>query len=361
MERGHQVYIFAPSYPDQAPEEKVFRFLSVPALTQREFSLAVPFSPTLGQRIRRLGLDVIHVHSPFLLGNLGAYYARRYRLPLVFTYHTRYEEYVHYVPFIPQLSRQVVRLWVRDFCNRCHLIVAPTPSMAEHIRRGGVEVPVEVIPTGIKLAELAGGEPGWLRRRYNVPAEARVLLYVGRLGKEKNLAFLLEAFQEIRRREERAWLVLVGGGVLAGELQEQVRRLGLADRIVFTGSLPPEEVGHCYRGADLFVFSSLTETQGLVIAEAMATGLPAVAVRAPGVTDVLEDGVQGYLTGLSQAEFVRKVLELLGDEQRRLAMAAAARQRAKEFSAERSVERLLQAYQGLLERAGSAARCSKTG
>ncbi|TDA65849.1 MAG: glycosyltransferase family 4 protein [Clostridia bacterium] len=342
--RGHQVYIFAPNYPDCPPEEDVFRFFSIPAVTQKNFTLAVPLSPTLSRRVKSLELDIVHVHSPFLLGSVGARWARRLGLPLVFTYHTRYEEYVHYFPFFPQVSRPVVRYYVRDFSNRCNLVVAPSGSMAEKLQGDGVRSPVTVVPTGIRYARLQGGEPGWLRHRYGIPEGVPVLLYVGRLAREKNLEFLLEAFQQILRQEPECRLVMVGSGPAREELVRRAARLGVAGRLVFTGVLPPPEVANCYQGADLFLFASLTETQGLVLVEAMAAGLPVVAVQAGGVTDVLQDGRQGFISQEKVQDLAAKALLLLRDPELRRQMGARARERAQEFTAERCTDRLLAAY-----------------
>lgn len=355
---GHRVYVFAPRYPGCPPEEGVFRFLSVPAPTQREFALAIPFSPTLGATVRRLGLDVIHVHSPFLLGRLGASAARRHGLPLVFTYHTLYDKYVHYVPFFPGLTRQVVNLYTRKFCNRCDLVVVPSTAVADLLRQRGVTVPLAVIPTGVELERFHGLDRTWLKSRFGLPSEAKILLFVGRLGKEKNVEFLFSAFARLRTLPDLGplKLVLVGGGNAEERLRRLAKDLGVAEEVVFAGTLPPEEVAKCYAGADLFVFASLTETQGLVLAEAKAAGLPAVAVDAAGVRDTVRHGVDGYLTALSLEEFTARVAELLRNEGLRRAMGEAARRGAEAFAAEATAARLAKEYEKLVTARSRMAR-----
>ncbi|MBC7346139.1 MAG: glycosyltransferase family 4 protein [Clostridia bacterium] len=347
---GHRVYIFAPSYPNCAPEEGVFRFWAIPAPTQREFSLALPLSLTIGATVRRLGLDVIHVHSPFLLGRLGARVARRFGLPLVFTYHTLYEKYVHYVPFFQGLSRRIVRRYTRAFCNQCDLVIAPTAPIADLLRQQGVNAPLAVIPTGIELAAFQGLDRTWLRRRYSLPPEARILLYVGRLGREKNLGFLLQSFARLRNQAALGplKLVLIGGGAAAGEVARQVKDLGLQQDVVLTGTLPKEEVARCYAGADLFVFASLTETQGLVLAEAKAAGLAVVAVDASGVREMVLDGEDGYLTPLSLDTFTERVAALLRDDAKRLAMGERARENVRPYAARETTLRLAEHYRLLV-------------
>lgn len=346
---GHRVYIFAPSYPNCQPEEGVFRFLGLPAPTQREFTLALPISLTLGATVRRLNLDVVHVHSPFLLGRLGARVARRFGLPLVFTYHTLYDEYVHYVPLFQGLSRKLVRRYTRDFCNRCDLVVTPTNLIAERLRGQGVRAPLEVIPTGIEVADFRNADPTWLRRSYGLPPEAKILLFVGRLGKEKNIDFLLQSFARLREHAELGplKLVLVGDGAAAPDLARQARQLDVEKDVLFTGTLPKEKVAHCYAGADLFVFASLTETQGLVLAEAKAAGLAVVAVDANGVREMVNHGEDGYLTGLSLEEFTGRVAELLRDETKRRAMGRRGQVLVQPYAAENTAARLAACYQQL--------------
>ncbi|BAS27027.1 glycosyltransferase family 4 protein [Limnochorda pilosa] len=344
--RGHAVAIFAPSYPGHREDEPdVYRFRSVRAPSNPEFSLALPFAPHLTRRARELALDVIHVHSPFLMGRLGARLARRLGVPVVFTHHTLYDEYVHYVPFTPpQVTRRLTVHWVRSFANRCDLVIAPSQPVEARIRAQGVTRPIRVIPTGIDPDALAAGDPGWLSREWATKPGDPVLLYVGRLAREKNLEFLLEAMALILPKVPRAWLVLAAGGPDRERLEARARALGVAGRVIMTGFLPHERVIDAYAGADLFVFASQTETQGLVIAESMAAGLPVVAVSASGVTDLVRDGIDGYLTPHDVPTFVERVLELLSNKERRDRMAAEARRRAAELSVARMTDRLLQAY-----------------
>ena len=180
---GHNVYIFAPSYRRQKEEEGVFRFPSITAPTNKDFSLALPFAPGVGKILRDLKIDLVHCHSPFLLGRVGAHAARRHGLPLVFTHHTLYDLYVHYVPLFPGLARRLVLGYVRKFCNRCNLVITPTNVVAERLRELGINAPIQAIPTGLKLEDYANPDPDWLRWEYGVGPEEKVLLCVARFGK----------------------------------------------------------------------------------------------------------------------------------------------------------------------------------
>ncbi len=348
--RGHEVYIFGPDYPLLQPpkEEGVYRFVSVPAPTMPEFSLPIPISVQLGPTIKKIGLDIIHVHSPFLLGSLGARAARRYKLPLVFTFHTLYDQYVHYIPFVEEATRQVVQAIGRDFCNRCNMVVAPSQIVVNYLRRIGVEAPISNIPTGVDLDEFKDLDSCWLQKNYGICETEKVLLFVGRLGKEKNVAFLLKAFAIILERHPDTKLVLVGSGPQEHDLKKMCRQLGISRQVIFTGVLPRHKIIHCYASADLFVFPSLTDTQGLVIGEAKATGLPVVAVRAFGPAEMVVHGEDGLLTDPSLPSFTNAVLELLENDHLRQHLSREALINVTEVSSVRCAENMLVAYEELI-------------
>ncbi len=345
---GHDIYIFAPSYPRCQKENRIFRFASLPAPTNPDYSLAIPFSIKLKPVMRKLDLDIIHVHSPFLLGRLGAKYARRMGIPLVFTFHTLYDQYVHYVPLGQEITKEITRRVCRDFCNGCDLVIAPTEIVAEHLGKLGVKARIESIPTGIEIDKLSSGEKNWLKEKYSIRSDKKILLFVGRLGVEKNVNLLLEAFSAIHSRRQESCLVLVGSGPEEEKLKKKVQRLGLDGEVIFTGRLPWQEVVHCYSSADIFVFTSVTETQGLVIAEAKAAGMPVVAVRAYGVSEMVEDGLDGFLTNLDLDEFIEKVVLLLSDDGLREKMSRRAKENAGKISSCNCALKQMACYQSLI-------------
>lgn len=349
--RGHEVYIFGPDYPliHYPREEKVFRFASIPAPTMPEFSIPIPFSVQLGTTIRRLNLQIIHVHSPFLLGRLGARAARQSGLPLIFTFHTLYDQYVHYLPLAQQTTKSLVLTMARDFCNRCDLVIAPSSVIEQYLRGIGVKTEVVVIPTGIDLKEFADTDPRWLQQNYQVSPAEKVLLFVGRLGKEKNIMFLLKSFYRVQRLIPDLRLVIVGEGPHKEELRRFCFRLGIAGKVIFTGVLPRDQIVHCYAGADLFVFPSVTETQGLVIGEAKAAGLPVVAIRAFGAAEMVRDGEDGLLSEHSQEQFTGNIIRLLKDRSLYEVMRRNALRNAAALSSASSAEKMLSCYERLLE------------
>jgi glycosyltransferase involved in cell wall biosynthesis len=349
---GHRTWIFAPAaHPPQADPPYVFRYPSIPAPTYPGFSLPLPVSRRLGRIARALDLDVVHVHHPFLLGLTGRRLARRQGRPLVFTYHTRYEKYAHYVPLPPRLVRSLaVRLACR-FADSADLVVAPSEHVADTLRRRGVTAPVAVIPTGVDLDLFSPASRERARRRLGLPADGLICLYTGRLDREKSLERVLDAFESVAAAVSTATLHLVGKGSHSQALEGRAAAGRAGRRIVFHGGLAREALPDYYRAADLFLFASETETQGLVLAEAHACGLPAVAVRASGVDEVVTDGETGILTKAETGEMADAAIGLLLDVGRRASMGQAARRLVEaRFAAPRQTAVMVAHYEALLAR-----------
>lgn len=348
--RGHSVYIFCPDYPymHTFEEENVFRFRSVPWPAMTSFSLPIPISAYLNQTIERLSIDIIHVHSPFLLGRLGAKAARRHKLPLLFTFHTLYEHYVHYFPFVENTSKQVVQSIARAFSNRCNVVIAPSQLVVEYLRQIGIKTPIVKIPTGIDMDEFKELDRDWLKNKYGVRQEEKVLLFVGRLGKEKNVAFLLKAFQDVLKSIPDCRLVLVGKGPLEEYLRQICQQQGIEDKVIFTGELTRQQIVHCYASSDLFVFPSISDTQGLVIGEAKAAGVPVVAIRAFGPAEMVNHYEDGLLTELSLPAFTEAIIKLLNDKELYARMRKQSLINAPLISSELCSERMLEVYRGLI-------------
>lgn len=349
--RGHEVYIFAPNYENCHKESRVFRFSSIKSPTNREFSVPLPFSFEFKSTIKKLDLDIIHVHSPFLLGRLGAKYAKKLGIPLVFTFHTLYEQYVHYIPFALSMTKDLAQHISRSFSNRCDLVIVPTAVIADYLREIGVTATTNVIPTGIKVEEFQKGDKNWLKNQFALPGDEKILVFVGRLGQEKNISFLLESFWNINREIPGTRLVLVGSGPEEEHLREKAREYGIARQVTFTGLIPPADVVHCYAGSDLFVFPSVTETQGIVIVEAKAAGLPVVAVDAFGVSEMVVNGEDGFLTELEMEQFSQKILLLLQNPELYQRMSRQAMLNAERLSTDSCTDKLVYSYEQVLQSA----------
>jgi glycosyltransferase involved in cell wall biosynthesis len=354
QQRGHDVWVMAPRFRGVAGDTPgVVRYPSVPATTYPEFPLAIPFAPSVAARVRALDVDVFHAHHPFLLGPAARRFARRDGRPLVFTYHTRYEKYAHYVPLTRTLvEAAAVRLSTR-FAARVDAVIAPSMVVRDDLERRGVRTPVTVVPTGVDLAHFRPGDRAAARRALGLADGDPVLLYVGRLDREKSVDRVLLAFDRVASTVPRARLLLVGHGKEAERLRRLAGSLPAAPRVSFLGARAHATLPVCYQAADVFVFASETETQGLVLAEAAACGLPAVAVDAPGCDEVVRDGATGLLTKRDPTALAEAAIGLVLDGERRAAMAARARDVAvRAFDVRLQIDRTLAVYADALGRAG---------
>ena len=353
--RGHKVYIFGPDYPlfqtkrKNPKEEDVYRFLSIPAPTFSDYIIPIPVSPQLKSTVKKINLDIIHAHSPFLLGRMGARVARRLGIPLVFTHHTLYEQYVHYFPLARKTSKRMIVNYARDFCNKCNLVITPSFPVKKYLYQMGVRTPIQVIPTGIELEEFKNTDSEWLQRNYSIKPEEKVLLFVGRVGQEKNLPFLLRAFKQVLEVVPDTKLVIVGSGPQENYLRQLCADLNIKNKVIFTGLLPRHKVVHCFASADIFAFPSVSETQGLVIGEAKASGLPVIAIKAYGTADMVSHGEDGFLTDISLRSYKNHILKLLTDENLLRQMSKNALENARYLSSSYYAELMLQNYEQLIK------------
>jgi glycosyltransferase involved in cell wall biosynthesis len=344
--RGHEAWVFAPRLSNDGDgHSNVVRYPSVPAATYPDFALAVPWSRTVSRQVHALDFDVFHAHHPFLLGPAARRLARRAGRPLVFTYHTRYEKYAHYVPLTPRLVEAAALRLSGRFAAAADAVIAPSVLIRDELRGRGVEPPVAVVPTGVDLARFRPGSSAVARRPLGLAPDDAVILYVGRLDREKSVERLLLAFERVASTVAAARLVLVGRGTQSERLRALAGALGVGRRVTFAGLCPHQTLPAYYQAADLFFFASETETQGLVLAEAAACGLPAVAVNAPGCAEVVRDGETGILTKAEVPALADAVIGLLLDAERRRQMALRARMVAeREFGVELQIDRTLAVY-----------------
>ncbi len=346
IEAGHDVHIIAPEYEDYEGEEPyVFRFPALSLPERLDLSVVIPFKTTMAHTVRGIKPTLIHSQHPFVMGDLAAVFARDLNLPLVFTLHSRYDEYAQrYIPIAPELASIVTEEIVRRYLEKCAHVVAPTPSTRDSILRVlATDVPVTVVPTPVDLSLYHDLDPQRVRAALGLE-NAELLLYVGRLAEEKNLDFLLRAFARIVTARPQARLLLVGKGPRERRLRRMAQKLDLGEQVIFTGAIPHDEVPHYAAAADLFVFSSVAETQGLVLIEAMAAGTPVVAVETPGPMDVLAQG-GGLLVPGREDGFAEGVLGLLADEPRRRALGEQAARAARRYDILAATARLLTVYE----------------
>lgn len=346
---GHRVLIAAPRYPGYTDEDPdVVRFPSVRPPQDREFPLGLPYSPAVWRRLEDLEFDVVHSHSPFLMGAAGARLARRRRLPLVFTHHTLYDEYVHYAPFVsPRVSVPAVRAYVRRFANRCQVVIVPSRMVTARLRTQGVITRIECIPTAALESDAAAHrDVSAARAAFNIPAGRPVVVTASRLAREKSVDLVLSAFATVRTTHD-AVLLVVGGGPEEENLHAVAQSLGIARDVIFTGLLPHTRALDCMATGALFLYASQTETQGLVLVEAMALGLPIVAVDAGGIADAVRDGETGFLTPVDPAALAGKVRALLDDPAEARRMGERGREASAAFTIPVIAARLAALYESL--------------
>ena len=354
MKQGHNVFVFAQAdatYKDTEPF--IFRYPSLPLPLPGDIAAAIPVSPFVDQLLPALKLDVIHTHHPVLLGQTAARKAAELNLPLIFTFHTQYWEYTHYVPFpqetIQEFLKNAVHKWLRDFMQKCQHIVIPSESMREILVRDyGLNERYTVIPTGTNLDPFLRADGKALRAEKGWQEET-VLISVGRLAPEKNWDTLLRAFANIHTEHPNVRLVLIGDGPAKQSLEALTAELGFADRVTFTGSLPFDEIPRYLKAADLFVFASVTETQGLVTMEAMAAGLPVVAVDGPGTRDIVEHGKQGFLVENDPVALAKGLHKFVSDPQRIKRFSNHALKKAKTFDVNQLSKQMISVYEQAIQ------------
>lgn len=352
VSRGHEVFVFAPSYKGHKDTvEGVFRLPSTHTFLMPDYPFPVPFAPEIRDRFAAIKPDIVHTQTPFLLGVLGARWASRYGVPLVSTNHTLYTEYAHYAPVRPKaLTKAFLIRLMRWYYSGCNAVVVPSKPIEAILRSYGVRTPVEVIKTGIDLVpSLSADARSEVRRWFGVGDNDFLLLYVGRIAREKNLRMLLTAYKSLLARHERVKLVLVGGGPALAETKAFASTLRLDGKAEFVGMLKRSAIAPIYAASDVFVFPSTTETQGIAICEAMSAGLPVVAVNAGGIPENVQDGVDGFLTNDDADEFADRLSFLIAHEAERTRMGECARTNACGFSVERMVDRFEEFYSSIID------------
>ncbi len=349
-QRGHTVFVLAPECGSTDDDIFTIRFRTVRPLQHGGFRLSQLFDPALPHIFSTLGVDLIHVHDPFFVGHLALSLGRKYHIPVVYTHHTRYEQYLHYVRayaaaearareghpltagFLRELREGWLPAWVAAFENRCDTVIAPSESMRQELLRLGVCRPVHVLPTGIPeyAFERDDIESARLRRELS-GGKPHLLCTVSRLGREKNLDALLRSMAVLKERIGDTFrLAVLGEGPERAALETLRGRLGLGGNVCFCGAVENRSLAAFHRASDLFVFSSRSETQGIVLLEAMAAGSPVIAFQAPGAQDVVRDGLNGFLT--CEADFAPRVAEVLGNRALRQALSSVAIRTARRFT-----------------------------
>ena len=357
---GNEVTVFAPDYgkaEEEQPESmRVLRFRTRRKKMENGMVYPCFLTPEILKVFEKETFDCIHVHHPMFVGTTALYLKKKYQIPVIYTYHTKYEDYLHYLGFFREAGtsghfrqkllhfakERFVPAYMRWFCNQCDLVIAPTPGVAATIRRQGVRTKVKVLPTGLEEEFYKPDTEKTADIRYRYAAGKKWLFCtVGRLEEEKNPGFLIEGLKILSQKERLGsdfHMLFIGTGSLKEQLQDQIRKEGLESQVTFLGNVPNEEVKHYLYASDLFLFASTSETQGIVLAEAMAAGCPVVAVKASGVEDIVEDNRNGFAVENDPGQWTQKVEEALCPE-KWMILQETARNTAKAYQADRIARR----------------------
>lgn len=355
---GHETVLIAPEYPvpsqtsdegetlripsrylPRDPEDRLMRIGKIRALR-----------PTLARR----AFDIVHVQTPFIAHYQGTSLARMMRLPVVETYHTYFEEYLHhYVPLMPRAAmRFLARRFTTSQCNALDALAVPSEAMRAALEAYGVRCPMQVIPTGMEMERFARGDGARFRAKLDIQPDQPTLVHVGRIAHEKNIDFLFRMLRKVADRVPRVVMIVAGEGPALVHCKSLVASLGLDSHVRFVGYLSRDsELLDCYRAGDLFVFSSRTETQGLVLLEAMALGVPVVSTAYMGTADIVKPERGARLAPDDESGFAAIVMELLANPLSRAAMSAEARAYAGTWSAQAMAAKLADFYAGTVQAA----------
>ena len=362
--RGHEVLVLGPrpaageapqpvGSPGPEPHYAWLPSYQAPFIAPAGYRMPapLPWTDAVGEA-RRFRPDIVHAQSPFVTGLLARRLARGARAPLVFTHHTRFADYGHYLGPLSRPGAALTDAYLRRYWSACAAVVAPSTDLADEIRLRVPAERVHVIPTGVDVASIRALTPVDPRAGAGWPGDAFVVASLGRLAPEKSPMVVLDGLARAALTRPQVRLVVIGSGPSAAELRRRATRADLAGRVAFTGGLDRPAALALLAGADLFVFASRTETQGLVLAEALAAGLPAVAVDGPGVRDSVRDGVDGVVIPARPAGDVPErlgaaLVDMVDDASRRLEMAQRAKADAERFAVERRVDETLSLYRSL--------------
>jgi 1,2-diacylglycerol 3-alpha-glucosyltransferase len=347
---GHEVFVFTFGGDDYVDDEpNIIRTRGLP-LVDSGYYVSVRYN-THAQKLLRT-MDIVHVHHPFTSGRLALRYCKPHGTPLVFTNHTRYDLYAQaYLPMVPEaFGDAFLRSYMPSFCNSCDLVIAPSPGLRDVLLNLGVSANIEVVPNTVNIKPFQFPSETIARQKLGFKDTDIILTYMGRIGPEKNLPLLLRAFAGIAKTYDDVGLLVIGDGPERGNLEDLARIMGIADRVKFTGMIPYSNLPAYMAVADAFVTASVTEVHPLSVIEAQASGLPVVAIRSPGIEDIVQDGITGYLAPEEDlAVLTAKILRMVVDVDNRERMAQEAWQAASVYSIENTTQIMLEHYQRLVD------------
>ncbi|UCH49329.1 MAG: glycosyltransferase [Betaproteobacteria bacterium] len=355
---GHEITLVVPDYPAPHADDNGIK---------RVAARTVPFDPedrmmksaavrALTKELQSAHYDLVHIQTPFVAHYLGVKLAKRMGIACVETYHTFFEEYLyHYIPFIPRAwLRSLARRFARAHGRDVDELIVPSSAMRDRLLEYGVTTPMSVLPTGIPEADFSDADGSAFRRKYNIESTRPMLLFVGRVAFEKNIDFLIRSLAIAVRSVSDLLLVIAGEGPALPRLRREVAKMKLDDNVLFIGYLDrARELPGCYAAADAFVFASRTETQGLVLLEAMALGVPVISLAVMGTCDIVNARRGALVPRDNESDFASSIVKLAGDDELRLRLAREAREYAREWKSGVIAGKLVDLYEQVVDRHSS--------
>jgi glycosyltransferase involved in cell wall biosynthesis len=346
-ELGHEVFIFCPNYNEKVNEKNIYYCKSFPLPGKSGYHYVFPFDSRKESVARTM--DIIHTEHPFIMARRALHVAKKYNKPLVFTNHTQYEQYAHYIPIGKSIIKYIIKKWVTDFVNRCDLVIAPAKGIENKLNEHKIKTAMEIVPNGIDLNRFVNQNNDYLKKEYNLK-NWPVFIFVGRIANEKNLEFLIRAFHAVNQKNPESYLFLVGGGPNEKEYNQLIKNLNLGDKVVITGYVPYGEISNYLASANIFITSSKTEVHPLTILEAMATGLPTIAFDTFGTGEIINNNVTGVKTKVDDMDsFTLGMEKLLLDKNLRNNLGENAKNYSRKFSLLETSKQMLKAYSHAIE------------
>ena len=346
----HEVFVFAPDYKNKNIREKnIIHCKSTPLPGKLGYHYIHPLSEENKKLAAKM--DIIHTHHPFTMAKYSSEVAKSNNIPLLFTHHTQYDQYTYYVPLLHTKVKKFLYNFLKNFCNKCDLIIAPSLGIKKIINREyKTKTEIEVVPNSIDIKNFRKGLDLSTPRIFSrLKPNYKIILYTGRVAKEKNIEFIIKAFKLAVVKYPECYLLIVGGGPALEKLQRLSVKLGLVGQVIFTGMVPYSQIKRFYNFADFFITASKTEVHPLVLLEAMASGLPMIALDAIGTSDIIEPGHTGYIVRDDITEFSEKILYLLKNPTRLGIMSKNAAKEINFYSIPNMAKKMLGAYQKAIQ------------
>lgn len=352
---GHQVFTFAPSdSKGRRYEGDIFAVKSI-ALGKTGYYFTYGFSRGMQEVASKC--EVLHTHHPFALARDALKISKKFNIPLIFTHHTQYYQYLPYVPKpLRGMAKRYLDGFLKKFCDNCKAIIAPSTGIKRIIEDYGTKTPVKVIHNGIELEKFQSSKSPMPEIFKKLKSDYTVILFVGRIAREKNIDFLISSFSKALKEYAKMYLMIIGDGPALNKLKNKSKNLvpsevegsGADSNIIFTGNVPREEIQNYYRAVHIFASASKTEVHPLVGLEAQASGLPIVSLKSVGYEDIIQDGENGYFAEETQSDFANKLIKLASNKNEQKRMSAKTIETSKEHSIEKSVEKMVELYKSLI-------------